>query len=96
MAALPAKSWKPRLLSQPPPHTQCASIGYTIKLITKLYIQYEMNFVLSAIAPETIVAAVAQNTKLNVKLDQFVPAKSVNGLSPHPTSPAKSCPINRL
>ena len=55
-----------------------------------------MNFVLSAIAPETIVAAVAQNTKLNVKLDQFVPAKSVNGLSPHPISPAKSCPINRL
>lgn len=46
--------------------------------------------------PETMVAAVAQNTKLNVKLDQFVPAKFVNGLSPQPINPAKSCPINRL
>ena len=47
-------------------------------------------------APETMVAAVAQNTKLNVKLDQFVPAKSVNGLSPQQINPAKSCHINRL
>ena len=29
-----------------------------------------MNFVRSAIAPDTIVAVVAQNTKLNTKLDQ--------------------------
>ena len=35
--------------------------------ITAEYTQYEINFVLSAIAPETIVAVVAQNTKLNTK-----------------------------
>ena len=30
----PAKSWKPRLASHPPPQIQCASIGYTIAEIT--------------------------------------------------------------
>ena len=37
-----------------------------------------MNFVLSAIAPETIVAAVAQNTILNTKLCHGNSAKFVN------------------
>jgi hypothetical protein len=31
-----------------------------------LYTQYALNFVLSAIAPDTIVAAVAQNTVWNI------------------------------
>ena len=34
------------------------------------YMQYAENFVLSAMAPDTMVAAVAQNTRLNTKLDQ--------------------------
>ena len=46
-----------------------------------------MNFVLSAIAPDTMVAVVAQNTKLNTKLDQSVDAKLVNGPFPKPTHP---------
>ena len=33
--------------------------------ITPEYTQYERNLVLSAMAPETIVAVVAQNTRLN-------------------------------
>ena len=37
--AEPAKSMKPFSANQPPPHTQWASIGYTIRLITKLYTQ---------------------------------------------------------
>ena len=66
----PAKSWKPNCANQPPPHIQCASIGYTSADITPEYTQYERNFVLSAIAPDTIVAVVAQNTKLNTKLEK--------------------------
>jgi len=53
-----------------------------------------MNFVRSAIAPETIVAAVAQNTKLNTKADQSVSPKPVKGFSPHPTKPPS--PQSRL
>ena len=53
-----------------------------------------MNFVRSAIAPETIVAAVAQNTKLNTKPDQSVSPNPVNGFSPHPTKPPS--PQSRL
>ena len=30
----PAKSWKPSCANQPPPHIQCASIGYTNAEIT--------------------------------------------------------------
>jgi hypothetical protein len=41
--------------------------------------QYDKNFVLSAIEPETIVAAVAQNTRLNTKVDAAV--KPSAGLS---------------
>ena len=37
---------------------------------TSVDIIKEMNLVLSAIDPDTIVAVVAQNTKLNTKLDQ--------------------------
>ena len=40
--------------------------------------QYVENFVRSAIAPETIVAAVAQNTSWNTKLFQSKFAQSVN------------------
>ena len=38
--------------------------------ITAEYTQYDKNLVLSAIDPETIVAVVAQKTKLNTKFDQ--------------------------
>ena len=38
--------------------------------ITAEYTQYDKNLVLSAIAPETMVAVVAQNTRLNTKFDQ--------------------------
>ena len=58
------------MLSQPPPQPQCASMGYTTALMIAEYTQYERNFVLSAIAPETMVAVVAQNTRLNTKFDQ--------------------------
>ena len=77
--AEPAKSTKPNCASQPLLfHTHPASIGYTTRLIRPLYIQYEMNFVLSAIAPETIVAAVAQNTRLKTNDDHGKLLKSVN------------------
>ncbi len=66
----PAKSWKPRFANQPPPHTQWASIGYITAEMIAEYTQYEMNFVLSAMAPETIVAVVAQNTRLNTKFEK--------------------------
>lgn len=38
--------------------------------ITAEYTQYDKNLVLSAIAPETIVAVVAQNTRLNTKFEK--------------------------
>ena len=51
-------------------------------------------------APDTIVAAVAQNTKLNTKLDQSVDAKLVNGPFSKPTHPinqlATSLPHKKL
>lgn len=59
-----------------------------------------MNRVLSAIAPDTIVAAVAQNTRLKTKLEAFSATnfeKSVNnpivGTPINP--PAASCPTSR-
>ena len=53
-----------------------------------------MNFVLSAIAPETIVAAVAQNTKLNTNNDQSVFAKSNSGPFKIGNHPIKPCPAS--
>ena len=35
-AVEPAKSWKPRFASHPPPHIQCPEIGYIIALIIRL------------------------------------------------------------
>ena len=47
----------------------------------------------SAIAPETIVAVVAQNTRLNTKLDQSKPAYDVKISNPgFPIKPNKSSP----
>ncbi|GIU90580.1 MAG: hypothetical protein KatS3mg010_1679 [Acidimicrobiia bacterium] len=63
----PAKSRNPRWASQPPPHIQCPKIGYTSAVITRLYTQYAANFVRPAIAPDTIVAAVAANASWNMK-----------------------------
>ena len=40
------------------------------------YMQYDENFVRSAIAPETIVAVVAQNTRLNTKYEAAVKPSS--------------------
>ena len=71
MAHEPAKSWKPSFTSQPPGfQIQWASIGYISSEMIAEYIQYAENLVLSAMAPDTMVAAVAQNTRLNTKLDQ--------------------------
>ena len=42
-------------------------IGYTTRLIIRLYTQYDENLVLSAIAPETIVAEVAQKTVWKIR-----------------------------
>ena len=51
----------------------------------------------SAIAPDTIVAVVAQNTKLNTKLDQSKLAYDVKMSNPgFPISPIISSPSNRL
>ena len=49
---------------------------YTMSEIIAEYMQYARKRVRSAMAPETIVAAVAQNTRLNVKLDAVVTAAS--------------------
>src|SRR5689334_4619901 len=47
----PAKSSIPRLLSQPPPHTQCATGKYTSVAQKKVNTAQAPNFVRSAIAP---------------------------------------------
>ena len=46
--------------------------------MTAEYRQYAENRVLSAMAPETMVAAVAQKTSWKTKEDQSKPSKSVN------------------
>ena len=75
----PAKSTNPSFASQPWLfHVHPASTGYTIILIIAEYKQYMLNLVLSAIAPDTIVAQVAQNTSWKKKFDQLNPSKSVN------------------
>src|SRR3989344_1629751 len=48
--------------SQPPPQAQCPTTGYIIAVIAKEKARYAENRVRSAMAPETIVAAVAANT----------------------------------
>ena len=63
----PAKSWNPIWLINPPPQIQCPDTGYTTRLIIRLQMQQERNLVRSAIAPETIVADVAQNTVWKIK-----------------------------
>ena len=53
--------------------------------------------VLSAIAPDTIVAVVAQNTKLNTKLDQSNSPYAVKMSKPGlPIRPTRSSPSKRL
>ena len=56
-----------------------------------------MNFVLSAIAPDTIVAAVAQNTKLNTKFENPNWSYFVKTSNPGvPKIPPTSVPNMRL
>ena len=53
--------------------------------------------VLSAIAPDTIVAVVAQNTRLNTKLEKSKFSYAVKRSNPgFPMKPARSSPSNRL
>ena len=72
-------------------------MGYTNQADDREYRQYAENFVRSAIAPDTMVAAVAQKTSWNTKEDQLKPSKSRN--MPHsgfPMSPMDPCsPIIR-
>ena len=50
-------------------HPRFSVLQLDIKFdITAEYTQYDKNLALSAMAPETIVAVVAQNTRLNTKL----------------------------
>ena len=55
------------LQSHPPPQVQCPSTGYIISEIKNEYTRYIENFVLSAIQPETMVAAVAQKTVWKIR-----------------------------
>ena len=59
----------PGMLPNPELLKMCIRDSISSEMIAE-YTQYAENFVLSAIAPDTMVAAVAQNTRLNTKLDQ--------------------------
>ena len=58
----PAKSINPRSANQPPPHTQCPTIGYMKSVRINENIIKDIYLTRSATAPETIVAAVPQKT----------------------------------
>ena len=58
------------LMPNPKSGTVTFDVAKAIAEIKAEYIQYDENFVLSAIAPETIVAVVAQKTKLNTKFEK--------------------------
>ena len=77
--AEPAKSWNvaPKVfimndpsspfINHPPPHVQWPEIGYISSEMNTEYIQYIENLVRSAMAPDTMVAAVAQNTVWKIR-----------------------------
>lgn len=50
---------------------QKRSFNRNAAIILLFALQYERNLVLSAIAPETMVAVVAQNTRLNTKFEKL-------------------------
>ena len=58
----PAKSEKPSVANQPPPHCQPITIGYKIPDKIAANKKNGHNLILSAIAPDTIETVVAQNT----------------------------------
>ena len=58
----PAKSWKPRTASQPPPQVQAPTIGYMTAVKTSVKRKNDHILTRSAKAPDTMEAAVATKT----------------------------------
>ena len=88
----PAKSSMPRLLSQPPPHTQCATGKYTSVAQATVNTAQAPNLVRSAIAP--LISATVMTAKVSWKAENTrsgMPGTR-DALPTSPCSPRKANP----